>query len=54
MKYVTRLVCRQCGASYPVAPQAACDACFGPLEVSYDYDAIRSETSHAGPRSIWR
>ena len=58
MKYVTRLVCRQCGASFPVAPQAACDACFGPLEVAYDYDAIRSETSHAsiaaGPGSLWR
>ena len=32
--------------------------CFGPLEVTYDYDAIRSEVSRrsiaSGPTSVWR
>ena len=35
-----------------------CDWCFGPLEVSYDYDAIAAVTTResiaAGPTSIWR
>jgi len=35
-----------------------CDFCFGPLEVAYDLDAVRStmtrEKVEAGPRSIWR
>src|SRR5205814_1752743 len=35
-----------------------CEWCFGPLEVAYDYDAIKANTSRekiaAGPLSIWR
>jgi threonine synthase len=35
-----------------------CEWCFGPLEVVYDYEAIRSATSReriaAGPLSMWR
>jgi threonine synthase len=35
-----------------------CDWCFGPLEVVYDYEAIRASVSRAsiaaGPPSIWR
>ncbi|HEY9725941.1 MAG TPA: threonine synthase [Chroococcales cyanobacterium] len=35
-----------------------CELCFGPLEVSYDYDALRRqvtrESIQAGPHSIWR
>ena len=58
MKHVRGLRCRECGATVPVAPQAACDACFGPLEVDYDYDAIAASTTRAdleaGPAGIWR
>ena len=58
VKFVTGLACRECGAAFPVAPQAACDECWGPLEVVYDYDAISAETSRddiaRGPRSLWR
>ncbi|HEX2196539.1 MAG TPA: threonine synthase, partial [Actinomycetota bacterium] len=58
MKHVTGLRCRECGAAAPVAPHSACDECFGPLEVDYDYDAIAAGTSREeiarGPRTIWR
>jgi threonine synthase len=58
MKYVSGLTCRECGRRYPVAPQHVCDYCFGPLEVSYDYEAIAAAVSRssiaAGPRSLWR
>src|SRR5436190_950183 len=30
------LVCRGCGAQFPLAAQHACFECFGPLEVGYD------------------
>lgn len=58
MSYVSGLRCRECGHDYEVAPIYTCEWCFGPLEVVYDYDAIRASISHesiaAGPRSIWR
>ncbi|HEV3135431.1 MAG TPA: threonine synthase [Acidimicrobiia bacterium] len=58
MAYVQNLRCRECGREYEVAPVFTCEWCFGPLEVSYDYDAIGSAISRekiaAGPASIWR
>jgi threonine synthase len=51
------LVCRACGASYPLAAQHACYECFGPLEVAYDADALKRVTREqieAGPKNIWR
>jgi threonine synthase len=51
------LVCRACGAEYPLAAQHACYECFGPLEVSYDSAAlarVTREQIEAGPKSIWR
>jgi len=54
----TALRCRECGREYPVAPIYTCEWCFGPLEATYDYDAIAStitrESIAAGPASIWR
>src|SRR5438045_1278717 len=56
--YATNLVCRNCGQASPIAAQYHCEACFGPLEVQYDYDAIAStvtrESVSAGPPTIWR
>ncbi len=58
LKFVTGLRCRECGREYPAAAQHACEFCFGPLEVAYDYDAIAAEVSPrriaAGPPSLWR
>ena len=51
------LVCRNCGASYPLGPQHACFECFGPLEIGYDAAALARVTHEqiaAGPQSIWR
>jgi threonine synthase len=51
------LVCRGCGARFPLAAQHACYECFGPLEVGYDPDVLRLVTRaqiEAGPNNIWR
>ncbi|MGZ4677064.1 MAG: threonine synthase [Acidimicrobiia bacterium] len=58
MAHVQALRCRECGRDYDVAPIFTCEWCFGPLEVTYDYDAVRAAISResiaAGPLSIWR
>ena len=38
------LVCRACGAEYPLVAQHACYECFGPLEVAYDQAALARVT----------
>ncbi|MBB5870669.1 threonine synthase [Allocatelliglobosispora scoriae] len=51
------LVCRACGAQFPIAAQHACYECFGPLEVEYDLGALKRVTREqieAGPDNIWR
>lgn len=53
------LKCKECGETYDLGAKHVCeDVCFGPLELSYDYDAIRRQVSRqsiqAGPKSIWR
>jgi threonine synthase len=52
------LVCRECGKEYPTVAIHVCELCFGPLEVKYNYDAIKKTISRkkieAGPRSMWR
>ena len=51
------LVCRGCGAQFPLAAQHACYECFGPLEVGYDAEAlarVTREQIEAGPQNIWR
>ena len=58
LSYVTCLRCRGCGREYPVEPLNACDFCFGPLEVEYDYDSITRAVSREriveGPPTMWR
>ena len=58
MSFVSALHCRECGREYPIEPTYVCDFCFGPLEVAYDYDAIRKVISPDrigdGPPTIWR
>jgi threonine synthase len=41
MKEVYFLRCRECGKKYANAPRSFCEECFSPLEVSYDYEALR-------------
>ena len=58
MPNVTGLRCKECGERYPIKPLYVCDFCFGPLEASYDYEAIAKSVSRAsieaGPLSLWR
>jgi threonine synthase len=58
MSFVRGLTCKECGTGYPVTPRMICDECFGPVEVSYDYAAMRGvvtrERIESGPRSLWR
>lgn len=48
------LSCRECGATYDLGAAYACADCFGPLEVAYDFSAVRREDISAGPANIWR
>ncbi len=58
MDFVSGLRCRECGRGYPAEALHVCDYCFGPLEVTYDYERVASSMTReriaAGPRSIWR
>ncbi|MBI3006850.1 MAG: threonine synthase [candidate division NC10 bacterium] len=58
MGHVKGLKCRECHRAYPAKPLHVCEFCFGPLEVDYDYAALRRVATRraieAGPPSIWR
>ena len=52
------LRCHLCQASFPATALWVCDKCLGPLEVTYDYDAIAQRLSRATiesrPANLWR
>lgn len=56
MNYELR--CRECGKSWGNQPRSICEDCYSPLEVAYDYDALRGEFTREkialGPPSMWR
>jgi threonine synthase len=58
VEFVSGLRCRECSRTYPAEALHVCDFCFGPLEVTYDYERVAATVSReriaAGPRSIWR
>jgi threonine synthase len=58
MSYAKALRCRECAREYPLDPIHVCEFCFGPLEVDYDYEAMRKAVSREGiergPLSLWR
>ena len=58
MRFVAGLTCHLCGATYEPHALWVCSDCLGPLEVSYDYDAIRGAISReliaSRPNSLWR
>ncbi len=58
MIYLLHLQCRECARTYPLEPIAACEACWAPLEVVYDYPRLRSslrreEIASRAP-TMWR
>ncbi|MDH3583839.1 MAG: threonine synthase [Phycisphaerae bacterium] len=52
------LKCRECDKAFPAEVLYVCDACFGPLEVDYRYDAIADrisrETILSRAANMWR
>jgi threonine synthase len=58
MSFVTALRCKECQQDYPIQPRTVCDGDFGPVEVAYDYAAMKGtvtrQSIEAGPRSLWR
>lgn len=54
----TALSCRECGHRVPLGPVFACEECFGPLEIAYDFSDYDAEELRkrieAGPANIWR
>jgi len=56
--HVAGLRCRACGRPEAIGPSFVCPACFGPLEVVYDYDVARArltrEAVAARAPGIWR
>ena len=48
------LRCRECGATRDLGPHFACDQCFGPLEIGYEFGTVTRESIEAGPANIWR
>jgi len=58
VSFATELRCRECHRVYPLQALHACEFCFGPLEVVYDYEALRKHVSRrrieAGPPTLWR
>src|SRR5580704_16321154 len=55
-KYELR--CRECHKSWGNQPRSICDDCFSPLEVAYDYDALRESFTRdrisRRPPNMWR
>jgi len=56
--FFTSLKCRECGRRYRKEALHVCEFCFGPLEVDYDYDAIRSVLTRdrilSRSQTMWR
>ncbi len=58
MSSVKGLQCRECGKGYPKEALHVCEFCFGPLEVVYDYDKIKTllsrEVIEQRAPNMWR
>jgi threonine synthase len=52
------LRCKECGKSWGNTPRSFCEDCFSPLEVFFDYDAIKSKVRRedlaSRPFNMWR
>src|SRR5271157_4610253 len=58
VSYAIHLQCRDCERTYPLEPLAACEECWAPLEVAYDYGNLwadlRREDLASRPPNMWR
>ena len=55
---IYQLRCRECGKTWGNVPRSFCEDCFSPLEVAYDYDALkkiaRRENLSSRSFNMWR
>lgn len=58
MSFVQGLQCRECSQEYSTTPVHVCENCFGPLEIVYDFAAIKRSLSREKiarrERNLWR
>src|SRR3982751_6609505 len=58
MSYISGLQCHLCKTKFPAKALWVCDQCLGPLEVTYDYAAVRRDISRekieARAKNLWR
>src|SRR6266700_7701907 len=56
--FMRALKCRECGREYPLTATHVCEFDFGPLEVVFDYDRIKTsltrEALQSRAKSMWR
>ncbi|MDZ4695608.1 MAG: threonine synthase [Deltaproteobacteria bacterium] len=56
--FVKGMRCRECGNDYPKMPVHVCEYCFGPLEITYDYEGIgkvlNRKTIESRAANMWR
>ncbi|MBO3754718.1 MAG: pyridoxal-phosphate dependent enzyme, partial [Candidatus Brockarchaeota archaeon] len=54
--YVKSLKCRECGREYPPTKIYACEHCFAPLEVIYDFDSLtlNKDLIKNREKTLWR
>ncbi len=45
MSHLYELRCRECGKAWGNSPKSYCEDCFSPLEITYDYDALKKRAS---------
>ncbi len=45
MSDLYELRCRECGKAWGNGPKSYCEDCFSPLEITYDYDALKKRAS---------
>ena len=56
--YAEALRCKECGQRYALEARYACETCFGPLQVVYDFSDVEPGEARrrieAGPPTLWR
>ena len=58
MSDLFKLRCRECGKTWGNSPKSFCEDCFSPLEITYDYEALKKRASReklaSRPFNMWR
>jgi threonine synthase len=56
LNHIKSLKCKNCGKEYPPTKIYVCQECFGPLEVTYNFDSIEltRKSFQNRPNTVWR